>query len=253
MIMYERQHKILKILEKRPSARVVDLSDSLGVSPATIRRDLDRLHKDGQIKRIHGGAALLARSVPEPPVLQRSSLNLEEKKRIGKAAAGLINEGETVFIGSGSTTIEVARNLIGRKNLTVITNALTVATLLSQEEGISLIVTGGFVRSSELSFVGHLTEQALSELRSQKVIMGIKSINLDQGLTNDYLPEVSTDRVIIQSAQEVILVADHTKFGTVSTALVAPLGAIHTLVTDTGIDPQTLSEVREQVRNIILA
>jgi len=253
MIMYERQHRILKILEKNPSARVIDLSDSLGVSPATIRRDLDSLHKKGQIKRIHGGAALAAKSVPEAPVLQRSSQNLEEKKRIGRLAAGLINEGETVFIGSGSTTMEVARNLIGRKNLTVITNALTVVTLLSQVEGISLIVTGGFVRSSELSFIGHLTEQALRELRSQKVIMGIKSINLDQGLTNDYLPEVSTDRVIIQSAPEVILVADHTKFGMVSTALVAPLATIHTLVTDTGIDPYMLSELRGLVTNIILA
>jgi DeoR/GlpR family transcriptional regulator of sugar metabolism len=253
MIMYERQHRILKILEKTPSARVIELSDSLGVSPATIRRDLDRLRKNGQIKRVHGGAALAAKSVPEASVLQRSSQNLEEKKRIGKLAAGLINEGETVFIGSGSTTMEVARNLVGRKNLTVITNALTVVTLLSQVEGISLIVTGGFVRSSELSFIGHLTEQALRELRSQKVIMGIKSISLEQGLTNDYLPEVSTDRVIIQSAPEVILVADHTKFGTVSTAVVAPLALIHTLVTDTGIDPHMLSELRGIVKNIILA
>ena len=253
MFTYERHHRILQILEKNPSVRVSDLSSSLGVSEATVRRDLDRMHETGQIRRIHGGAVLVLKSTPEAPVLQRSTDCSEEKRRIGVLAATLVADGDTIFIGSGSTTQEVVRNLVGRQNLTVITNALTVVNLLSQEDGISLVVTGGLLRSSELSFIGHLTEQALRELRPQKVIMGIRAISLDEGLTNDYLPEVSTDRVIIQSAPEVILVADHSKFGQVSTALVAPIAAVNTLVTDSAIDPQVLSGLRELIANILIA
>ncbi len=253
MLMYERQHRILRILQDNPSVRVVELSEALGVSEATVRRDLDRMNQIGQIKRIHGGAVPAARSAPEAPVVQRSAQNQDEKSRIGKAAASLIKEGDTVFIGSGSTTLEVARHLVGRQNLTVITNALTVVTLLSQEEGIDLIVTGGFVRRSELSFIGHLTELALRELHPHKVIMGIRAVSLKEGLTNDYMPEVSTDRVIIHAAPQVILVADHTKFGHVAAALVAPMSIVHTLVTDSAIDPRVLANLRGVVKNILLA
>jgi DeoR/GlpR family transcriptional regulator of sugar metabolism len=253
MFTYERQHKILQILEKNPSVRISGLSESLGVSEATVRRDLDRLCETGAIKRIHGGAVRMERTPPEAPVILRTTVNIEEKRRIGGLAAGLVNAGDTVFIGSGTTALEVARCLAGRQDLTVITNAQTVINLLSQEEGITLIGTGGFLRSSELSFIGYLAEQALRELRPQKVIMGIRAVSLDQGLTNDYIPEVSTDRVIIQSAPEVVLVADHTKFGKVATALVAPLTAIHTLVTDTGLDEDILVGLRGLVKNVLLA
>ena len=253
MLMYERQIRILRILQDNPSVRVVELSQALEVSEATVRRDLDRMHQIGQIKRIHGGAVPAVHSVPEAPVVQRSAENQDEKSRIGKAAAYLIKDGDTVFIGSGSTTLEVARHLAGRQNLSVITNALTVVTLLSQEEGIDLIVTGGFVRRSELSFIGHLTELALRELHPQKVVMGIRAVSLNEGLTNDYMPEVSTDRVIIHAAPQVILVADHTKFGHVAAALVAPMSSIHTLVTDSAIDPRVLANLRGVVKNIVLA
>jgi DeoR/GlpR family transcriptional regulator of sugar metabolism len=253
MITHERQHRIMQLLEQAPTVRVSQLSSSLGVSEATIRRDLDHLHHSGLVRRIHGGAVLSERAIPESPVLLRSADNCEEKRRIGTLAASLIQEGDSIFIGSGSTTLEVARNLVGRRNLTVITNALTVVNALHQEEGLSLVVAGGVLRSSELSFIGHLTEQALRELRPQKVIMGIRSINLAEGLTNDYLPEVSTDRVIIQCAPEVILVADHTKFGKTSTAVVAPVSAVNTLVTDRSIDPELLSELHSQIGQILLA
>jgi DeoR/GlpR family transcriptional regulator of sugar metabolism len=253
MFTYERQHKILQILENNPGVRVSDLSASLGVSQATVRRDLDRLSEVGQIQRIHGGAILTERVRLQAPVIQRITQNSDEKRRIGKMAATLINEGDTVFIGSGSTTQEVARNLSGRQNITVITNAMPVINQLSQDAGIILIAAGGFLRSSELSFIGHLTEEVLGELRPHKVIMGIQAISLVEGLTNDYLPEVSTDRVIIQSAPEVILVADHTKFGRVCAALVAPITAIHTLVTDSGIDASTLASLRQVVRSVLLA
>jgi DeoR/GlpR family transcriptional regulator of sugar metabolism len=253
MFDLERQQKIVKIIETRLRVRVSELSAALGVSEATIRRDLDKLHERGQVQRIHGGALLIEKSLPTLPVVARNTEMIAEKQKIGKLAASHIQEGESIFIGSGTTTLEVARNLIGRKNLTVITNALTVINMLAQQDEIDVITTGGLLRSSELSFVGHLAEQALHELRPQKVIMGIRAISLESGLTNDFLPEVSTDRFIIHSAPEVILVADHTKFGKISTALIAPITAVHKLITDADIPEHILKSLRDLGLEVCLA
>lgn len=240
----ERQRRILELLEQRENIRVSELSDLLNVSVATIRRDLNKLRDLGEVERFHGGAVLSLPSAPEPPVIQRSGENMAEKERIGKAAAALIQDGDVIFIGSGTTALEVARNILGHKNLTVITNALTVINLLSNEESVTLVSTGGIFRRSELSFIGHLAEQALSELRPQMVIMGIRAISLQDGLTNDYLPEVNTDRAIIRAASEVIIVADHSKFGKVSTAFVAPINVIHKLVTDDRTPKDMLASIQ---------
>lgn len=246
MFTKKRQQKILEMLADNASVRVSELSKSLGVSEATVRRDLDSLHEMGRIQRVHGGALPAEKAAPEPPVVLRAHENSDEKRRIGKAAADLVKDGETVFLGTGTTILEVARNLANRRNLTIVTNSLSVINALAQAEGITLIATGGLYRPSELSFIGHITDLALNELRPQKVMMGIRAISLIDGLTNDYLPEVSTDRVIIQSAPEVILVADHTKFGKVSTAFVASLTSIHKIITDTA----TPSEIVEALKRL---
>jgi DeoR/GlpR family transcriptional regulator of sugar metabolism len=248
----ERQKKILDLLEQRENARVSELSELLGVSVATVRRDLNKLREMGEIERFHGGAVISLPSTPEPPVIQRSGENIAEKERIGIAAAALVQDGDVIFIGSGTTALEVARNLVGRKNLTVITNALTVVNMLSNEASITLVTTGGIFRRSELSFIGHLAEHALSELRPQKVIMGIRAISLQDGLTNDYLPEVNTDRAIIHAASEVIVVADHSKFGKVSTAFVAPISAIHKLVTDDSTSKEIIAGIQAQGVEVIV-
>jgi DeoR/GlpR family transcriptional regulator of sugar metabolism len=248
----ERQKKILNVLEQRENARVSELSDLLGVSVATIRRDLNKLREMGEIERFHGGAVLSLPSAPEPPVIQRSNENITEKERIGKTAAALIQDGDVIFIGSGTTALEVARNLLGYKNLTVITNSLTVINKLGNDGNITLVSTGGIFRRSELSFIGHLTENALSELRPQKVIMGIRAISLQDGLTNEYLPEVNTDRAIIRAASEVIIVADHSKFGKVSTAFVAPINAIHKLVTDDRTSKEIIASIQAQGVEVIV-
>ncbi|MBC7225596.1 MAG: DeoR/GlpR transcriptional regulator, partial [Anaerolineae bacterium] len=191
----------------------------------------------------HGGAIALERAAPEPPVVLRMAECQEEKARIGRAAAELVRDGETIFLGSGTTTLEVARNLGHKKDLTVITNALNIANQLAGQEQITVIVAGGLLRHSELSMIGHLTEQMLRELRADKVIMGMRAISMEDGLTNDYLPETVTDRTIIQFAPEVILVADHTKFGKVATAFVAPVTAVRKIVTDDKAPQPILAEL----------
>jgi len=239
----ERKRNILEFIRENERATVAELSELFGVSESTIRRDLEELDEQGVIQRAHGGAVAVERATPEPPIIQRMTENEEEKKRIGREAAKLVRDGETVFLGSGTTTLEVARNLVDRNNLTVITNALNIANLFAGKSNITVIVVGGLLRHSELSLIGHITEQVLKELHADKVIMGMRAISVQDGLTNDYLPETMTDRAIINLSPEVILVADHTKFGKVSTALVAPITNVNKIVTDTGVPREMVEEI----------
>ena len=145
--------------------------------------------------------------------MQRTAEQTSEKVRIGQAAADLIADGETVFLSSGTTVLEVARQLRGKRNLTVITNSLLVLNELADVPDITVICLGGMLRHSEMSLIGHITELALSELRADKVIIGIRAIDPENGLTSGYLPETMTDRAILKIGREVIVVADHTKCG----------------------------------------
>ena len=250
---HERQQRLLRFIEQRQRITVNQIRDEFVVSLATARRDLVTLAEQGKVKRVHGGAIAIRHAAPEPPVLQRTAEQADDKSRIGRAAADLIADGETVFLGSGTTVLEVARNLHGRKNLTVITNSLLVINALADVPDITVVGLGGVLRHSEMSLIGHIAEQALSELRADKVIIGIRAIDAEQGLTNDYLPETMTDRAILKIGREVIVVADHTKCGSVSTALVAPLSAIHTLVTDASAPPEFVEAVSAQGVRVITA
>jgi len=229
----ERQSQIQRFIEQMERVSVEQLCETFEISFATARRDLDALAKDGKIQRIHGGAIALLSAPPEPPLSLRSAEQSEEKRRIGKVGADLVEDGDTVFLGSGTTVLEVAYNLRRRGAvITAITNSLLAINALAGIPNIQLISLGGILRQSEMSFIGHITEQALSQLRADKVFIGIHAIDVKTGLTNDYLPETQTDRSILNIGQQVIVVADHTKCGRVSTTLVAPLSAIHTFITD---------------------
>jgi DeoR/GlpR family transcriptional regulator of sugar metabolism len=241
----ERQEQITELIMAQQRISTGDICEAFGVSEATARRDLETLDEKGRIRRVHGGAIAIRQAPPEPPMLQRESEQAEEKQRIGQAAASLVHDGETIFLGSGTTVLEVARALRERKGLTVISNSLPVLNTLSGIADISVIALGGMLRDSELSFIGHLTEQALSEVRADKVIMGVHAINLENGLTNDYLPETMTDRAILRAGREVIVVADHTKVNTVSMAYLAPLGGMQKFVTDNQAPQDFLSSLND--------
>lgn len=249
----ERQGQLLRFIEQAHRVSVTNICERFQVSEATARRDLEVLAEQGKIQRVHGGAISVRQAPPELPVYQRMNEFTEGKQRIGQKAAELIQDGETVFLGSGTTVLEVARCLSGRKNLTVITNSLLVLNQLIDQPAITVIALGGQFRRSELSMIGHITEQALAELRADKVIIGIRAISAEEGLTNQYLPETMTDRRILQMARQVIIVADHTKCGRVSTAFVAPLSAVHTLVTDSETQADFVEALIRQEIRVILA
>ena len=229
---FERQNQILEHIQRSQRISILEVCDNFSVSQATARRDLESLASMGKVRRVHGGAIALVQAPPEQPILQRQDEQAQEKIRIGRTAAALVQDGETVFLGSGTTVLEVARSLRDRRNLMVITNSLPVINALAGIEEITVICLGGMLRDSELSFIGHITEQTLTEVRADKVFIGTRAISLDHGLTHEYLPETMTDRAILKAGQEIVVVADHTKFGRAAAVLLAPLDGIHTIVTD---------------------
>jgi DeoR family transcriptional regulator of aga operon len=249
---YERQRQITRLLERNGRLSVAQICEQFRVSEATARRDLEVLSEQGHAQRVHGGAILARQAAPEEPILRRSREQEQEKERIGRATAALIQDGETVFLGSGTTVLQVAQHLALR-DLTVITNSLPVINLMAEKENITLIALGGSLRDSELSFIGHITEQSLAEVRADTVIIGTRAISLEQGLTNDYLPETLTDRAILNAGRKIIILADHTKCGVVSTAFLAPLTAMHTLVTDDDTDPEFIAALRVQGIEVLVA
>ena len=249
----ERQKQILSLLGKQGRLSVAEIVEQFSISEATARRDLETLASQGKAQRVHGGVIAVEQAPPELPILEREGEQTDEKAGIGRAAAELIADGETVFLGSGTTVLEAAKHLRDRKNLTVITNSLPVLNALAGIKDITVVSLGGQLRESELSFIGHITEQALAELRVDKVIMGTRGISLEHGLTNDYLPETLTDRAILKIGRMVIIAADHTKVNRVATALLAPLDSMQTFVTDSKADKKFIQALKRNGINVIVA
>jgi DeoR family transcriptional regulator of aga operon len=255
----DRQLQIQQLVESQKRISVADICATFAVSQATARRDLERLASDGKLQRVHGGAIALIQAPPEQPILQRQHDQADEKIRIGAAAAALVQAGETIFLGSGTTVLEAARALRGRQDLTVLTNSLPVvnalagAGALAGADGITLICLGGMLRASELSFIGHITEQALAEVRADKVFMGTRAISLEHGLTHEYLPETMTDRAILKAGKEIIILADHTKLGRAATVRLAQLDSIHTIVTDTAAPQDFIEAVQQRGIRVVIS
>jgi DeoR family transcriptional regulator of aga operon len=253
LLKVERQSRIRKLVEQNGRVTVADLSGQFEVSEATIRRDLEEMDGQGWIQRTHGGAVQVERASKEPPMLQRIEENPNEKQRIGEAAASLVKDGETIFLGSGTTVLEIARHLPRDIRLTVITNSLPVINELASHPNIEMIVIGGMLRQSELSMVGHIAEQAVHEFRADKVYMGMRGIDARHGFTNDYLPETMTDRAILSIAPQVIVVADHRKFGRVSSVLVGPVTVAQLIITDQATTQECVIELQNLGIDVIQA
>jgi DeoR/GlpR family transcriptional regulator of sugar metabolism len=244
----ERRARLVEHLRVDGRASVAQLASSLDVTPSTIRRDLQRLARDGRLVRTYGGAALndgLSRAA-------RSDPRLAAKQAIARAAAARVADGSTIAIGSGTTALALAREIADRR-LTVITNALDVANVLLDREGIELIVLGGVVRPRMHSMLGHLAELASNELRADTLFMGIGAISVDQGLMNDSVPEILVDRALRRMARQVVVLADATKFEQAAPGFVFGLEEVNVLVTDDGVRQDTLAAVRRRGVEVVVA
>ncbi len=252
MLSAQRQKLILEYLTTRKLAQVVELSSAFDVSQATVRRDLMQMENEGIIRRIHGGA-LLIEDKTELPILHRSEQQAEHKRRIGEMAAKLVQDGDTIIISSGTTTEAMVPFLASKTDLTVITNAINVAYRLTRYPHIAVIILGGWLRHSECSMLGHLTEQALHDLQAHKIFHGVFGIDTKNGLTGTHLQEVQTDRRIIEAARELIVLADHSKFAQLGPIRLAPLSAVSTVVTDTDAPDRDVQALRTQGITVIQA
>lgn len=249
----ERQQHMQQFIARRHQVSVQALCDEFGISLATARRDLDALAERGKIKRIHGGAVANLDGVLETPALTRAGEHTEAKARIGAAAAELVKDGETIFLSSGTTVLEVALHLRQHKRLNVITNSLLVLNVLADVSDITVVSLGGVFNRSEMSFIGHITQQALYEVRADKVFMSISAVDLQHGLTNMDLQETLTDRAILKIGREVMLLADHSKIGRAAAAFVAPITVVHTLITDAGTPVRFVEGAKSAGLRVVMA
>jgi DeoR/GlpR family transcriptional regulator of sugar metabolism len=247
-----RKADLVRLLQTNDAMLIDNLAASAGVSSSTLRRDLRDLVTDGVV-RINVGQVSLALPSKEYPFVIRSVFNTEEKIRIACAAMDLVQNGDTLFLAGGTTTQEFAKQLPGRRRLTVITNALRVVNALVDKAGIELIVLGGAVRPGEHTLHGHLTEWAVNQFRADKFIYGIEAISLQHGLTHSQLLEVNTDRALADASTQVIVLADHTKFGKVAPVLVLPLEKVNILVTGRELPDSEAEGLRAKNIRVVFA
>ena len=221
---------------------MAELADDLGVTPSTIRRDLQRLAREGRVVRTYGGAALSPGLGRRPA---RRSPTSTRSARSPAPPAARSPDDTTIAIGSGTTALAFAREIAHRR-LTVITNALDVANVLLDRDGIELIVLGGVVRPRMHSMLGHLAELSSQELRADTLFMGIGAISLEQGLMNDSVPEILTDRALRRMSRSVVVLADASKFEQVAPGYVFGLDEVDVLVTDEAAPAATLDALRRR-------
>jgi DeoR family transcriptional regulator of aga operon len=248
----KRANEILRELRHKGSISLPELVKGLHTSPASVRRDLAKLEKKGLVRRTPGGAILVEPLLYEPFRYDSLFQNREqhrtaEKRRIGIAAAELIEENETVGFTAGTTTTHVARSLRNRHNIRIITNAVNIAMELSNCEGLRTFVTGGFVQwAGSFSLVGHAAVNFLSDIYMDKVFVSVCGIDAARGVTVIESEEALTFRAMIRQAKKVIVVADSSKLGAVTPALVCPISEIQTVITDTGASDKAVALFTER-------
>lgn len=247
LLVPERRAEIVRLIEQRGSARVGELSHRFGVTEETIRRDLEELEREGVLRRTYGGAVGMTHgSSHELPHARREEKNREQKERIAAAAAGLVQDGETIAVDASTTALELVRRLQAHQNLTLLTNSVQIVWELARHSGIQVISTGGTLRGNSLSFVGPLAERALTEYHVDKAILSCKGLSLQHGLTDSNELEVELKKRMVQAAAQVIALVDSSKLGYVGFSRIIPISGIHTLVTDSGIQPNIRRELEER-------
>ena len=240
LLSEERRRKIRDLLEKEGRVTVADLVSRFGVSSVTARGDLDVLAETGALLRSHGGAVSRLNPVQDYPVSFKETLHHAEKVRIGQAAARLLAANHTAILDSGTTTLEIARQIkmLKLKSLTVITNALNIASELAGAPGVALIMIGGILRPVSNSFVGPQAERMLADLNADHCFLGVDGLDPETGPTTPDILEAQLNNLMIRVSREVTIVADASKIGRRSLSSIGSLMAVRRLITDDRIDPE---------------
>jgi DeoR/GlpR family transcriptional regulator of sugar metabolism len=261
LLAEQRRALILDEVRRRGGVRVNELTRKLGVSDMTVRRDLDALARQGVVEKVHGGAVPVAEaSTHEPGFEAKSGLELSAKEDIARAAAELVAPGSAIALSGGTTTYALAHRLVDVPDLTVVTNSVRVADVFhaaqrtsGPRQGAATVVLTGGVRTPSDSLVGPVADQAIAALHFDVLFLGVHGISVEAGLSTPNLAEAETNRRLVQSARRVVVVADHTKWGTVGLSSFAALEQIDTLVTDAGLAAQARAEISEHLRRLVVA
>jgi len=245
MLIEERRQHILSLIQKNGRVLVDELSKDLNLSKITIRKDLDYLEAKELLMRTHGGALpAQAGALSDPTIQEKEELHHEEKVRIAEAAAGMVSEGQCIILDSGTTTTAIARAISPFKHLTVITNALNIATELARSES-EVILIGGTLRKNSLSVVGPLAEDVLKEIHADIVFLGVDGFDLNVGLTTPNVLEARVNRAMVSAAEKVVAVCDSSKFNRRSLSLIVGTSAIHHVITDSKLSADEIKAIQD--------
>ncbi|ELR66644.1 Transcriptional repressor of aga operon [Photobacterium marinum] len=248
----ERRMEIVDVVNRDGKALVEDLASRFNVSTVTIRSDLSFLEKNGYIVRAHGAAISNTGGITELNVHEKRRQNVGIKTLLGEAASRLIEDGDIVILDSGSTTREIAANISNVENVIVMTNGLDVAVELSSKTGVEVLMTGGALRKKTLSFTGAQAEAGLKNYRFNKVFLGVDDFDFRSGITTHNEQEASLNRLMCEVSDQVIAVADSSKFGKRSHHLIREIDHIDTLVTDSGIPDDYVQTLKNMNINLII-
>jgi DeoR/GlpR family transcriptional regulator of sugar metabolism len=248
-----RRMKILEWIQEEGSVRVRDLAEAFHVTEATIRQDLEKLEAEGVVGREHGGAFL--RSVPQQvrALALHHIVNMDQKRRIGRLAASLVADGDTIILDSGSTTTEIANNLLSLSQLNVITNALNIALLLGASPSINVHMTGGHFKAPTLSLTGEKAAEYFAGIYAEKVFLATAGVSFEAGLTYPSMADLHVKRAMIKAASHVYLVADSSKIGRNSFSSLGPVAVFHTLITDSGITDENRKNFEDMGIKVLVA
>lgn len=241
MLAEERRQKLSEIVSQLGYAPLSQLVERVGVSESTIRRDLDALHDAGQLRRTHGGAVAVGEAAMLSPFEERRDRQALEKIAIGQKMAEIIQEGETILIDGGTTTLEVARFLVGR-SLQIVTNSLPIANLFASSRETELVLIGGYVYPRTGVALGPIAQRAVEDLHVHRLIMGVGGVT-ERGLFNGNLLLVETERAMMRRAQETNVLVDHSKFGRPALAFLDDWSSVDRLVVDDRVTEEQLALV----------
>lgn len=241
----ERKTAILELLNKNARVDVQELSRYFDLSESTIRRDLKELEESQLLKRTHGGAVLFQSVTFEPSFIEKEVQFQIEKKAIAKEAAKCIQNGESILLDSGTTTFYLAQELRNFSSLQVVTNSILCANELKDVPGIEVVLCGGFLRSETLALVGPLAEICFDQIRVDKSFIATNGVDVQNGLTTPNLTEASTKKKMIECAEKVILITDHSKIGQVTFARFADIHEINYLITDNAAPKNVVKQISE--------
>ncbi len=261
MLREERLWRITQRLSREREVSSSQLAAEFGLTAASVRTDLAELERRGIARRVYGGAVLASAdaaygvlALKEAHISERLVLQRAEKAAIGRAAAGLIQDGETIMIDGGTTTYEIIRHLGEHRDLTMVSCAVNeLWQELAARSDLQVFLTGGFLRARSQSMVGEVAENMLRGFRAHKAVLGIDGISLEHGLTTLNFLEASIKRRMIEASQELIIVADHTKFGKIGLIPVADVERAGTIVTDSQVPAETAAALRQRGVRLILA